>query len=190
MLMRNKKKRFTVEEMIEMEKELKDSELYSLGLNADDKDLSEKLKLKVEYVTDMEEDNEAELVPIEDDRYFGLIRVRKELEKYKFAYIHEIIHYIFDVGYGKKVTKCFTRKKKGKTDSPEEQQTNYKAAAYIMSWDKMTKELYAYDNQKPKMDELKFLRNMQEKYEQSEEMVIRRIREVRRMNKKEHAKIS
>ena len=115
--MRFVKKSFTVEEMEAMEHELKASILHELKLNAEDSQLSDKLGLKVEYVTEMEDDNEAELLPIPGDSYYGLIRVRKELEKYKFAYIHEVIHYIFDVGYKNKVNQCFSRKRKGKTES-------------------------------------------------------------------------
>lgn len=107
-----REKGFTVTEMREMENALRNSVLYSLKLTADD--------------------NEAELLPIDDNNYYGLIRMRKELKKYKFVYIHEIIHYIFDVGYGNKVTECFSRKKRGKTNSHEEQRTNYMTAAYIM----------------------------------------------------------
>ena len=119
-----RKKDFTVAEMEEMENTLRNSKLYLLKLSADDEDLSEKLGLKVEYVTNMADDNEAELIPIDDSNYYGLIRLRKELKKHKFAYIHEIIHYIFDVGYGNKVDECFFRKKKGKTNSHEEQRTS------------------------------------------------------------------
>lgn len=178
-----KEKRFTVEEMIKMEEELKASELYSLHLNPDDEDLFERLKLKVEYVDDMSDDNEAELMPIEDDHYLGMIRLRKELKKYKFAYSHEIIHFIFDVGYGNKVTNTFTRKRKGKTESYDEQKTNYKAAAYIMPYTQILPKLQKYDSSKPKMDELKFISDLQKDYGQNEEAVIRRIREVRSLNK-------
>lgn len=65
-------------------------------------------------LTNMADDNEAELIPIDDSNYYGLIRLRKELKKHKFAYIHEIIHYIFDVGYGNKVDECFFEKRKEK----------------------------------------------------------------------------
>lgn len=181
--MRWRRNRFTISEMEEMENALRNSVLYSLNLNADDSELSRKLKLKVEYVSDMADDNEAELLPINDDEYYGLIRLRKELEKYKFAYIHEIIHYIFDVGYGNKVTESFTRKRKGKTNSREEQRTNYMTAAYIMPKEQIQNVLNTYDNNKPKMDELVFIRSLQERYEQTETAVIRRIREVRRLSK-------
>ena len=178
-----KRNRFTVDEMIEMENELKNSELFSKNLKANDESLADKLRLKVEYVTDMDEDNEAELLPIDDDNYNGLIRVHKDLEKSKFAYIHEIIHYIFDVGFGKKVAKNFTRKRKGKTDSNNEQKINYKAAAYIMPCNEILKYLQDYDNSVPKKDELNFVRKLQEIYGQSKVTVIRRIHEVRKLHK-------
>ena len=116
------------QKMIEMEEELKSSVLHIMGLNADDKELFKKLQLKVEYVDDMNNDNEAELLPTDDGIHLGIIRLRKELKKYKFAYIHEIIHYIFDIGYGNKVTKAYARKRQGKTDSYDEQRINYKTA--------------------------------------------------------------
>lgn len=178
-----RKKGFTVAEMAEMENALKNSSLCLMKLDAADEELSDKLGLKVEYVTNMADDNEAELLPIENGDYYGLIRVRKELKKYKFAYVHEIIHYIFDVGCGNKVTKCFSRKKKGRTDSPEEQRINYMTAAYIMPVEQIKKELYEYDHSVPKMDELAFIRTLQMRYEQSETAVIRRIREVRKLSK-------
>lgn len=178
-----REKGFTVTEMREMENALRNSVLYSLKLTADDNELSDKLGLKVEYVMNMSDDNEAELLPIDDNNYYGLIRMRKELKKYKFAYIHEIIHYIFDVGYGNKVTECFSRKKKGKTNSHEEQRTNYMTAAYIMPSAQIAGELYKYDHSVPKMDELAFIRTLQARYQQSETAVIRRIREVRKLIK-------
>lgn len=178
-----REKGFTVTEMREMENALRNSVLYSLKLTADDNELSDKLGLKVEYVMNMSDDNEAELLPIDDNNHYGLIRMRKELKKYKFAYIHEIIHYIFDVGYGNKVTECYSRKKKGKTNSHEEQRTNYMTAAYIMPSAQIAGELYKYDHSVPKMDELAFIRTLQARYQQSETAVIRRIREVRKLIK-------
>ncbi len=188
MIFLKKEKKLTVDEMIQMEKELEQSILLKKGLSADEKNLSEILNLKVEYVDNMEDDNEAELLPINDNRYFGLIRLPKELNKTKFAYTHEIIHYIFDVGYGKRVNSKFARKKKGKTISREEQKTNYKTAAYIMPREEIWQALVEYDNKRPKMDELEFVSGLKRRYGQSELAVIRRIREVRRMARQGYCK--
>lgn len=78
---------------------------------------------------------------------------------------------------------CFFRKKKGKTNSHEEQRTNYMTAAYIMPFEQIVSELYKYDHSVPKMDEIVFIRTLQRHYEQSETAVIRRIREVRKLIK-------
>lgn len=172
---------FSVKEMREMEDALKNSVLYNLS--ADDTALSEKLGLKIEYVTDMPDENEAELLPIDDPGYYGLIRLKIELKKYKFACIPEIIHYIFDVGYGNRVTKSFCRKNRGKTESCGEQRTNYMTAAYIMRSEQIARELNVYDHSSPQQDEILFIRGLRKRYEQSETAVIRRIREVRKLNK-------
>ncbi|WP_195462860.1 ImmA/IrrE family metallo-endopeptidase [Anaerotruncus colihominis] len=175
---------FTVEEMVQMENELKFSVLGTKELSPDNADLAGKLGLQVEYVSDLEDDNEAELCQTNNSEFLGLIRLRKELKKYKFAYIHEIIHYVFDVGCGNKVTSSFARKRKGKTDSRDEQRINYKTAAYIMPYEEILKALQEYDKSFPKMNAIQFVRKLQETFEQSETAVIRRIKEVRRISKR------
>lgn len=177
------KKEFSIEEMIEMENALKNSVLRRLYLNAADTDLLERLKLEIEYVDSMDDENEAELLPAKDGNYLGLIRLRRELEKYRFAYSHEIIHYIFDVGYEKRVERSYTRKRQGKTKSRAEQVTNYLTAAYVMPYEEICEALAIYDNSHPKMDEIKFIGSLRKKYDQSETAVVRRIREVRRLKK-------
>lgn len=179
----NKKYALSVHEMIELEKRLRASVLYSPDMMTTDEELSDKLHFKIEYVDKMDDDNEAELLPIESDKYWGLIRLRKESQNNRFAYMHEVMHYIFDVGYGNKVTKKFTRKKREKTANREEQKINYTAAAYIMPYEDILTELNAYDVSRPKMDEIKFVRNLRSKYNQSETATLRRIREVRKISK-------
>ncbi len=56
-------------------------------------------------------------------------------------------------------------------------------AAYIMPCEQIDDELHKYDHSVPKMDEIVFIRTLQKHYEQSETAVIRRIREVRKLNK-------
>ena len=178
-----RKKEFSVSEMIEMERRLKNSELFSQNLSPTDENLSEKLKLKIEYVDELDENVEAELLPIESDTYLGLIKLRNELRDDPFPYIHEIIHFIFDVGFGNKVKCKYTRKKRGKTGSLEEQKTNYMAAAFIMPYEDILCALQKYDRSKPKMDEIVFVRNLQNQYRQKERSVLRRIKEVRKISK-------
>lgn len=182
MLLR-KKNVFTASEMMQMEKELRSSALYSNNLKADDEELTSKLKLEVVYVDDMG-DNEAKLLPPTDsNKYFGTIMLNKESRNEKFGYIHEIMHYIFDVGYGNKVDSEFARKKKGKTKDHAEQITNYKTAAFIMPYEEILKEIERYDSSHPRLDEIKFVEELKQKYEQDEVAIFRRIKEVRMLSK-------
>lgn len=52
-----------------------------------------------------------------------------------------------------------------------------------MPYSQILQALQEYDESVPKMDELKFVRGLQKRYEQSETAVIRRIREVRSLKK-------
>lgn len=183
MLFFKRREKLTIAEMILMEEELKNSELHSLNPQMGIEKLASELQLKIEYVSNLEEDNEAELLPPDDEEHLGLIRLRKDSEKDKFACIHEIMHFIFDVGYGNKVTKRYARRKKGTPISAEEQKINYKTAAYIMPQEEIMDALHTYDTTRPRMDEIKFVRDLQSRYGQSETAVIRRIREVRRLTK-------
>lgn len=107
-----REKFYSVEDMYDWEDLLAKSKLYSLELKADQKeDLLKKLHLKVEYTDNLPEDVEAELLSIEDSQFYGLIKLNADSKNKKFAFIPEIIQYIFEVGYEKKVTKSFVRKK-------------------------------------------------------------------------------
>ena len=185
---------FSVQQMEQMEKRLKDSELFTDDKLKDCRDaieLCRRLKLKVEYhdernedgKVEFEKDKEAMLTYIKDENYNGLVVLRRELESFQFACIHEIIHYIFDVGYGKRVPEgvCYSRYETGKTNDIKEQGTNYYTAAYIMPYDEIVEAIKKYDSSNPKMDELKFLRELELKYEQSRVAVIRRIIEFIRL---------
>ena len=183
MLFKKKKYILNVTERVELENKLRTSVLYSLDKPTTVEELSKKLRLKIEYVETMDDDNEAELLPIESNEYWGLIRLRKESRNNRFAYMHEVMHYVFDVGYGNKVANKFTRKKQGKTFNRDEQKMNYMAAACIMPYEDILRELKLYDASHPKMDEIKFVRNLQNKYDQSETAILRRIREVRKISR-------
>lgn len=151
----------------------------------DDDDLPEKLKLKVEYVDNDElpTDTEAELRPIEDKSYNGLIRISDKNRKTRFPYMHEIIHYLKDVGVDNRVERVFARKVTGKTESIDEQHVNYLTAASVMRYQEVKKKLIEYDKKRPKMDELAFVEALCKEYNQERVAVIRRIGEVRRLYK-------
>lgn len=154
-----------------------------ISSSLDDKDLPQKLGLKVEYVGTkaMDPDVEAELRPIDDTQYNGLIRISSTQKNTLFPYMHEIIHYLRDVGMGNRVQQVFTRKTTGKTETEDEQYVNYLTAGAVMRYQEIKKLLEQYDKSKPKMDEMAFVESICEKYKQDRVAVIRRIGEVRRL---------
>ncbi len=59
----------------------------------------------------------------------------------------------------------------------------YQRLALAMPYAEMKAALNKYDNSHPKMDEIKFVRDLQDKYNQSEQDVLKRIRYVRLVSK-------
>lgn len=177
-----KLEQLSLDKMIECELKLKAINFFD-QYSLEDQDLPGKLKLKVEYLSIVDGDVEARLAPIQDQAYNGVIQIREDLKNSKFVDAHEIIHYIFDVGVGKRVEKIYTKPKTGQSDLSE-QCVNYLTAAAIMPCNEVLKDIKNYDNN-PAMGALQFVRKLQEKYHQEEIMIIRRIREIRALYKKD-----
>ena len=179
-------KMIPVEDMIKLEawidENINNSDIASCE---SDSKLSKKLQLKVEYVNPekLSKCTEAELAPIDDAAYMGIIRINNRNQHSSFSYMHEIIHYLHDVGRGNRVTQVFERKEKGKTKNDHEQHINYLTAGNIMKYRDIKKALQLYDKSSPKMDEIKFINDLCKKYDQERVAVIRRIREVRKISK-------
>lgn len=179
-----KKKRLSSERMLQLEYWLASSELSKYNHHCMDEELSNAFHLRVEYVSEGElpANTEAMLMPYEEQDYVGIIKLQEKLRATRFAYIHEIVHYLMDVGAGNRVTQVFTRKTTGKTENDHEQDINYITAAYIMPLLEIKMSLKEYDESIPKLDELLFIQKLQERYSQSRKAVIRRIQEVRKIN--------
>lgn len=169
--------------MYELEKTLRSNSFFKQNASASKEELAEKLQLKVEYTVDLADNIEAKLLPCQEEQYYGLIKVKENMKDKKFSYIHEIMHYVVDVGIGNKVKHEYSKDIKGKTSSIEEQNINYLTAAYIMPYHEIVEQYNTFKTSKPRMDELKFVRNLMKKYEQSETAVIRRISEVHHLQK-------
>ena len=186
MLFGHKKNKLTTSEMIKLEEWLEANCIPHIGPFTSEEDLSARLKLKVEYVDPKNLDKfvEAELVPATSPEFNGLIKVSAKCEGNAFAYLHEIIHYIYDVGIGNRVNETFARMSKGHTKTEHEQKINYMAAAYSMRYDKVEPKIREYDESRPKMDELKFVSDMCREFNQPRAVVIRRIQEVRRIKQR------
>lgn len=182
--MRNKT--LQVEKMLEIENWIDSMHNSIFSDSLTDEGLLKKLNLKLEYVDQdkFSPHTEAELRPCDDEKYFGLILLNKKYINNRFAYMHEIIHYLLDVGLGKQVEKVFSRKTRGNTIDEHEQEVNYAAAAVILKYKDMKDAILEYDRSKPKMDELLFVHSICKKYNQETTTVIRRIKEVRTLMKK------
>lgn len=176
------KKMMAVKRMKKLEDELTGLGIkdYCHSPNSSEEDLAKKFHLEVKYCkpNEMPEDVEATLSKSEDKQYFGTIRVVENADITKFSYVHELIHYLRDVGEGKKVSKTYTRKKQGKTDSSDEQDINYLTAATIMPLEQISKTLSDYEKMSYN-EEKEFIAHTAQKYQQNEDAVLRRIIEVR-----------
>ena len=184
-------KKLSVERMIELEDKLANSQLAEIGFAKTDEELAKILNLAIEVVDDraLPKDTEATLTQSDDLQYFGLIRVKQKYRRSVFACIHEIIHYVFDVGCGNRVTETFERKVRGKTRDEHEQDINYMAASYSMPFVQIKQAIKHYNDSSPRMDELVFVHDLCQKYGQERESVLRRIREVKRIDRERRERI-
>lgn len=174
-----------IEKMIELEDKLARSPLAEIGFAKTDEELARTLGLEIVVVPDNElpKDTEATLTHNDNSEYFGLIRLKKSYRDSMFACIHEIIHYVFDVGCKNYVQTAFERRVRGKTKDVHEQEINYMAASYSMPFVQIKEAIKSYNESSPKADELVFIHELCERYGQSRESVLRRIREVKRIDR-------
>ena len=181
-----KNEMLSIEKMLEIETWIDNVQSSILHDFIENENLLQKLNLKLEYVDqkDFPANTEAELRPCEDKNYYGLIRLNNNYVNTRFAYMHEIIHYLMDVGFGNYVTKVFSRRTKGNTIDNHEQEINYATAATILRYSQMKDIILKYDRSKPKMDELAMVNDICKEYGQEQTTVIRRVQEVRKLMKK------
>lgn len=183
-----KKTKLSIIEMKVLEERLSEMNLTPLlgEGHIEESNLAEKLRLEVSFVeaSELDKDTKATLSPPTQLGFNGLIKILKtnKTTDNNFSYMHEIVHYLFDVGVGKVVTKEYTRKVKGKTDSKEEQEINYLAAAILIPLKSILADLQEYDEKRRTTDEIKFVQNIMKKYNQSRTAVFRRIREARELS--------
>lgn len=58
----------------------------------------------------------------------------------------------------------------------------YVKLAKAMPYEEILRALYEYDESSPKMDELQFIKDLQNQYNQTEENVLRRIKYIRKLS--------
>ena len=168
--------------MERLERELKqyDIDSYRGSTDTSDEALARNLRLVVKYCSsgELPSDTEAMLCPIDDEVYLGIIKIQKDCAT-PFSFRHELIHYFKDVKVGNRVTSEFTRKIKGKTPNDEEQDVNYLTAASIMPIEEIRTMLDEFERTTTQEAEKKFLSGLAKRYEQDEDVMLRRLIEVR-----------
>ncbi len=138
--------------------------------------------LKLEIVKDNESDLPRAVKGLLDapktESYYGTIRfIPDGAEKYteNFDIIHEIIHYLHDVGVGKRVDKSFARVHHGYQRGYQEQVRDYFTAAAAIPMESLQERISSYDGD-PYDDE--FVHYLMDIYQQPYNAVKRRIGEV------------
>lgn len=181
MFLRNRKNDLSADKTVELEKALDESVLAQTGyMGQDDDTLAKKFGLKIFVDDNLSDSVEAVLDQTNLPDYNGVIKIKSKYKDNHFSFIHEIIHYVFDVGLGNKVDKQYTRNVKGKTKDQREQEINYLTAAYQLPYAKIVEELREFNKSYPR-DELRFVARLCNEYNQNRETVLRRIREVKRI---------
>lgn len=177
-----KKVTLSVNQVAYLEAKLNQSILNDIPFNVDDTELAQKFNLEVKYVDDdaMPDGVEAQLTPPASVGYNGLICVRKTLSPRPFAFTHEIIHYVFDVGIGHAVVQTYARFGKGKQKSSHEQDIDYMTAAFRMPYTQLVKDIQRYDAASPRMNAVVFVNSLCKKYNADRDSVVRRVQEVRK----------
>lgn len=151
-----------------------------------DEELLKRLNLNLEYVMDNQlgKAKKAGLYPPEDESSNGTIKIKisSENKDQRFSYMHEIVHYLCDVGFGNKVKEIYTRGEKGSQKDFSEQKIDYQAAAISLPRSEFADLLRAYDAKIIGKNELQIIEDLETKYKQPRKAIERRIKEVRKMD--------
>lgn len=175
------KRERSISNIAKLEKELESFNLqnYCDADNLTIDVLARNLNLDIEYndTPYWPQHIEATLSPPTNETSYGVIKISNKSDN-QFSYMHEIMHYFRDVGVGKVVSQEYTRKSKGNTDSPEEQEINYLAAAAVMPIAQIIADLEIYERT-PYDKDADFFVEMARKYKQDIQAISRRFVEVR-----------
>lgn len=185
-MFKKRRNKLTAEEMVRWEREV-DKKCVELYGRIDHQELANVLKLKIVKESDAAFDDNiiAELAPPEgndrEEEFVGRIRIRESCQDPKFPILHEIMHYILDVGGAGEVTAAQAKDIAGSEKTYHEQEIDYAAAAYAIPLEEIKDRLDKYDKTKPQQDLLKIVDSLNKKYNCGEEAVIRRIKEARKL---------
>ncbi len=145
-----------------------------------DKELAEHYNIYVEYVSFNITDKTLAIIK-ESETHNAHIQVSKELKDEENAFMIEIGLYIMRKDEDGKFRDYQTREKNEKRVKPIKHREYIARAIMIPRYD-IEEVLKGYDSSKPKMDEVKLVRDLAKKYKTTERQVIRRIQDIRQIN--------
>lgn len=176
------KRKLTGADMIRLEHKVKESPFQNLNCKHIEQiySLAEKFKLDIDAPVDKK--HRAALVAPTKEGYNGLILLRDKDNPNRFDLIHEMVHYVFDVGVGNVVTNSFYEdySENRESDNEDEREVNYMTAAIIMPFAEIERKLKDYFESDQKTDLMAFITSLQTDYSVSRGSVQMRIQEVRK----------
>lgn len=170
------KKKMSVQELFDGEQKVKTKLIDEYGWPITTESVKQNLSLIIEKV-DLDDDIEAMLTP--DDRANGRIQINtKYADDETFDYLHEVIHYIEDVGVGNKVTRSYPRLHAGNREDPHERQIDYMAAVALVPGNELLRRIEYYRNHWHSIDEIRFMHDLQKEFKCSAACLRERLKEV------------
>lgn len=123
---------------------------------------------------------EAQLCPASSATNFnGQIIINSMYEEDSvFDYMHEVVHYIHDVGVGNKVDHNFTRKHENNRIDETERQIDFLTAVSLIPIDELAKDIDYYNKHWYILNEARYTRKLLQKYKCSKECLMQRYSEV------------
>ena len=170
-------------EMHEMEREVcTNPDLYNLRGKSLNELKALALEYKLEIITSDKRGTRIALLPPQNisDDYNGRIQLRWPPSR--FDIMHELLHYILDVGIGNVVTDaCYEDYSPHRESSdPNERKINYMAAALLMPFDEMEIAIQAFDEKQSSAFTQQFISDLEDQYDVNGNCVVTRIQEVRK----------
>lgn len=169
-------------QMVVMEEKLKDIVTPNPLHSYNDKQLLTLFHVKLELVEAKEMPKSAFTIlrPTSDTKFNAILTVRKGDATMVNSLIPDIAAFLINMAEDGRIKEKIIRPKKEK-DSVYTYKRDCLARMILMPKAEIEKAIAEYDSSKPKMDEINFVTELSKKYRANSQMVIKRIKDVRRM---------
>lgn len=147
-----------------------------------DKQLLELFHIKLVSVDDKEIPKSAQTIlePISDVKYNAILTVRRNDAHMVNALICDVATFLLNMAEDGKIKEQIVREKKEKVTTYTLKR-DFLARTILMPRSEIENAVLCYDKSKPKMDEIRFVSDLAKKYRTTTDMVVRRIRDIRRL---------